>query len=465
MNKTGLYESSADNTAYTTLLEQAAAYGVDYIRGIQQQQPFPGSEALQGLEALEEELPIDGTDGADVIRMLHEIGAPGTTATIGGRFFGFVNGGLLPAAHAAEWLVDTWNQNTALYAMSPTASHIEAICERWVVELLGLEPQTAMGLVTGSSNAIICALAAARNELLRRQGYDLAKRGLRNAPLIQIVMSDDAHSVVKSALSILGIGEDEVTRVETDDMGRMRVDALPVLDASTLLIVQAGNVNGGAFDPIDELCDIAARTGAWVHVDGAFGLWAGASRTYRTLTRGMEKADSWSVDAHKTLNAGYDCGIVLCRHRDALVSALQASGAYIEYGAHRDGMSYTTEMSRRARAVPLWAVLKTLGANGVEAFIDRLCSHAAYFAAQLQNVGYDLINPPCFNQFMIACRTDEETERVLKGIQESGICWCSGSSWKGRRIIRVSVCSHATTIEDIDNSVAACKAAYEEVVR
>ncbi|HBN55353.1 MAG TPA: aspartate aminotransferase family protein [Lachnospiraceae bacterium] len=367
--------------------------------------------------------------------------------------FGFVNGGLLPVAHAAEWLADTWNQNGALSVMSPVTAQIESVCEGWITELFGLEKGTAMGLVTGSSNAIICALAAARNTLLKRQGYDLAENGLRNAPAIRIVVGADAHSSVKAALSVLGFGKAETEIVPTDEFGRMKIENVPELDNHTLLILQAGNVNGGSYDPIDKLCDLAKERGAWVHIDGAFGLWAAASKKYRYLVKGMEKADSWSTDAHKTLNAGYDCGIVLCRHRDEFTAALQASGAYIQYGESRDGMLYTTEMSRRARAVPLWAVLKSLGAKGVEQLIDTLCGHAEHFAAGLQKAGFELVNPVFFNQFMVRCETERKTEHVLHEIQNSGICWCSGSKWKGESVIRVSICSHATTREDIDKSI------------
>lgn len=440
---------------YSGLLEQASQYAFDYINTIYQKPPFPDEKAIQELNVFNEELPFDGTDAFAVIKQLHEIGSPATTAEIGGRFFGFVNGGLLPVAHAAEWLADTWNQNSALYVMSPVTSKLEMICERWIVQLLGLEPQTAMGLVTGSSNAIICALAAARNNLLQGLGYDIKRNGLRNAPPLRILVSEDAHASVKAALSVLGFGREEIELLPTDEYGRIRTEAIPEMDNRTLCVIQAGNVNGGSYDPIDEICDKARKSGAWVHVDGAFGLWAAASRKYRHLVKGMEKADSWSVDAHKTLNAGYDCGIVLCRHRDALVSALQASGSYIQYGERRDGMLYTTEMSRRARAIPLWAVLKSLGADGVERLIDTLCERAEYFAERLKGIGFDVINPVFFNQFMVACETDAKTEVVLHTIQNSGVCWCSGSKWKGRSVIRVSVCSHVTTRDDIDQSVAA----------
>lgn len=440
---------------YIELLERAKRHSLEYMGNVHEQPPFPAEDSLTFLETLDEPLPIKGMSAAPVIDLLRDIGAAGTTAQNGGRYFGFVNGGLLPIAHAAAWMADTWNQNSALYTMSPAVSKLEDICEKWIADLLGLEAGTAMGLVTGSSNALICALAAARNDLLYRQGYNLLEYGLRNAPSIRVVLGAGAHSSVWAALSVLGIGRNEVEIVPTDTLGRMDASHLPVLDDHTLLILQAGNVCGGAFDPFDELCEAAKQAGAWVHIDGAFGLWAAASRKYRHLTVGIEKADSWSVDAHKTLNAGYDCGIVLCRNRAALTAALQANEAYIQYSPQRDGMCYTTEMSRRARSVPLWAVIKHLGSEGVEQLIDQLCGHTEYFANRLQEAGFILVCPPCFNQFMVKGSNPQQTERVLAAIQSSGVCWCGGSTWEGEPVIRVSVCSHATTKEDIDKSVTA----------
>lgn len=451
------------NQQYFALLEKAGWYSADYINGIGHQPPFPRQNGLAFLDTLDEPMPSTGTSAGTVIQTLQRVGTAGTTAQIGGRYFGFVNGGLLPVAHAAQWLADTWNQNAALYVMSPAAAKLEELCEHWIVKLLGLEAGTAMGLVTGSSNALICALAAARNELLRRQGYDLPKMGLRNAPPLRVVMGRGAHSAVSAALSVLGIGQQEVETVPADHYGRIDPQQVPELDAHTLLILQAGHVCGGSFDPIDELCDRAKTAGAWVHIDGAFGLWAAASKKQRHLTVGLEKADSWSVDAHKTLNAGYDCGIVLCRDRAALTSALQANGAYIQYSDNRDGMNYTTEMSRRARGVILWAVLKQLGAEGVERLIDQLCDHTEYFADSLEKAGFTLVNPPCFNQFMVKCASPQQTRQVLGVVQNSGICWCGGSEWEGEPVIRVSVCSHATTKADIDLSVTAFQKALTEM--
>lgn len=448
---------------YEVLLEYAKQSSLTYIKNIQEEPVYPTKENLTALQTLEEELPINGTNPLTVLQLLANLGAKATPAQTGGRFFGFVTGGLLPIAHSAEWIADTWNQNSALAVMSPITAKLEDLCEKWIVSLLGLPEETAMGLVSGSSHATLCALAAARNSLLAKAGYNIQRYGLRNAPPLHILISEDAHATVKSALSILGFGENEIEIVPTDRYGRMRIDAIPTMDSHTLCILQAGNVNGGSYDPIDAICDKANKAGAWVHIDGAIGLWAAASQKYRHLTKGLEKADSWSVDAHKTLNAGYDSGIVLCRHREAFVSALQAKGAYISYSKQRDGMLYTTEMSRRARAIPLWALLKSLGAKGVENLINQLCERTEYFATQLKSAGFHVINPVFFNQFMIDCETDEETKSLLQNIQQSGICWCSGSHWKGKPIIRISVSSHATTKEDIDQSVKAFKKAFHHI--
>ena len=448
---------------YRALLKEAQEYSERYVEGVASMPAFPDDKGLSVLPEFDEPMPEQSTDAADVIRKLETVGSA-TTAQIGGRCFGFVNGSVLPAAHAAEWIADTWNQNGALYVMSPAVSKIEEVCEKWIVDLFGLPQETAMGLVTGSSNAIICALAAARNEIYRRRGYDIGAEGLRNAPGIRIVVGEGAHSAVFAALSVLGIGRNEVEVVPADEYGRMKPECLPELDGTTILILQAGHVTGGHFDPFDEICERAKKVGAWVHVDGAFGLWAAASEKQKHLTKGIEKADSFSVDAHKTLNAGYDCGIVLCRHRDALASAMQASGAYIEYGENRDGMLYTTEMSRRGRALPLWAVLKQLGKTGVGQLIDQLCDNAEYFVKGLEAVGFTVPIPPCFNQGIVRCDTPEQTRAVLEKIQHSGDCFCSGSQWGGVPVIRISVCSYVTTKADIDRSIEVFKKALAETI-
>jgi glutamate/tyrosine decarboxylase-like PLP-dependent enzyme len=448
---------------YRDLLKQVCQYSLDYIEDVGSMPAFPSLRSIEKLSAFDEELPNGSSNPSDVLAFLNENGSTATTAQIGGRYFGFVNGGMLPISHAAGWLVDTWNQNSALYLMSPIAAKLEAVCEQWFVELLGLEQGTVAGLGTGSSNAIICALAAARNHLLLKHGYDVKEHGLNGAPQIRVLVNEQAHSSVWAALSILGFGKREITTIPVDKTGSIRLDALPELTSNTILIIQAGNVSGGAFDPIDEICNRAKKADAWVHIDGAFGLWAAASRKHRHLVAGLEKADSYSLDAHKTLNASYDCGIVLCRHRDALVNALHATGAYIHYGENRDGMLYGTEMSRRARSIVLWATLRQLGREGVEELVDSLCEKAEYFASRLEVSGFTVVNPVCFNQFICKCGSPEKTNVVLEQVQNSGICWCSGSMWNDEPVIRVSVCSHTTTKEDIEESVSAFMKAMEAV--
>jgi glutamate/tyrosine decarboxylase-like PLP-dependent enzyme len=309
--------------------------------------------------------------------------------------------------------------------------------------------------------AMMCGLAAGRNEILKRQNWDVSSKGLFNAPKIRIVLGEQAHASVFKALSILGIGKEQIERVPVDSQGRMDTGRMPELDDRTILIKQAGNVNSGAFDPFDEICDRASGVGAWVHIDGAFGLWAAGSRSKKYLTHGIEKADSWAVDAHKTLNAPYDCGIVLCRNREALVTAMHLSGSYIQYSEKRDGFLYTPDMSRRARGVELWATLRSLGRSGVEQLVDGLCDRAVQFADGLRNEGFRILNDVVFNQVLVACETPEQTKTTLENIQKSGECWCGGAVWFGEPVIRISVCSWATTAADVERSVAAFVKARE----
>jgi len=437
------------------LLRQASAYATEYLAGIGLRKAYPSAEAIENLAVFDEPLPQSPTDGREILKMLHQFGSPATTASAGGRYFGFVNGGTLPAGLAARWLVDSWDQNAAMFASSPLASRIEAVCENWLVELLNLPAGTAAGFVSGSSTATLCALAAGRDEILRRQGWDAASDGLFSAPGFRVILSEQAHATVFKALAILGLGRARVESVPCDAQGRMIPSRLPALDGTCLVIAQAGNVNSGAFDPTGEICALARAAGAWVHVDGAFGLWAAGSRGKRHLTAGIEMADSWTVDAHKTLNAPYDCGIVLCRERSALLAAMQISGAYIPFTGERDGMHYTPEMSRRARAVDLWAALKSLGREGLEELLDRLCSLALRFAQGLKAEGFEILNEVVFNQVLVRCETPDQTLRTLTNIQQSGDCWCGGTTWMGESAIRISVCSWATTENDIDRSVEA----------
>ena len=439
----------------TLLLEQAKQYACEYLSGVSDRRVFPAESALQGLSAFEEPMPEHPQAPSEILSQLQTYGSPATCAQGGGKYFGFVNGGITPAGLAARWMADAWDQNSALYVMSPVASKLEELCERWLVDLLGLPDGTAAGFVSGSSTAIVCALAAARNELLARQGWDVPEKGLWGAPPIRIVLGEQAHSSVLKALSLLGMGKNTVTFAPVDNQGRILPDRLPEIDRNTLLILQAGNVNSGSFDPLEALCKAANDCGAWVHIDGAFGLWAGASPEKRYLVKGMERADSWSTDAHKTLNAPYDSGIVFCKDRGALVRAMQASGSYLLYSEQRDGMLYTPEMSRRARSIELWATLKGFGKSGVAALVDALCENARYFADRLKESGFRVLNDVVFNQVLIACASPEETKATLSRLQSGGVCWCGGAVWQQEPVIRISVCSWRTTHADIDACVRA----------
>jgi len=437
------------------IFELARRCAYDYMDTVAKRKVFPTEQALQSLALFREAMPEQAENPLEILDQLHRIGSPATVAQTGGRYFGFVNGGTIPTAVAVRWLNDVWDQNAALSVMSPVVSELEALCERWLAHLLGLPQGTAAGLVSGTSTAILCSLVAARNHLLSRMGWDVNSRGLFGAPELRVIVGEQAHASVFKALSFIGLGRDRVVTVPADSQGCMIPGQVPRLDHTTLLILQAGNVSTGAFDPFETLCGAARDADAWVHVDGAFGLWAAACRDRVHLTRGMERADSWSVDAHKTLNVPYDCGIVLCRHREILASAMQASGSYLLYGKDRDGMHYTPEMSRRARAVELWATLKTLGRDGVDALVTGLCQRARQFAEGLQSRGFRVLNDVVFNQVLVACETPDLTEKTLQAIQASGTCWCGGSVWEDEPVIRISVCSWATTASDIDRSVEA----------
>ena len=443
------------NREISALLDQAHGYASEYLNDVDIREVYPTDESIAGLGIFDEPLPVAGADPKETLDLLHTHGSPATVAQGGGRYFGFVNGGAHPPALAARWLADVWDQNSALHVMSPIAAKLESVCERWLTELFRLPEETAVGFVGGTSMSLVCGIAAARGELLRRQGWDVVEQGLFDAPDIRVVVGGQAHGAVLKTLSLLGLGRARVETVPVDDQGAMIAARLPALDEKTLLILQAGNVNTGAFDPMAALCATARAANAWVHVDGAFGLWAAASETTYPLYQGAELADSWSVDAHKTLNVPYDCGIVLCRSREALLNALQASGAYLQMSENRDGMMYTPDMSRRARSIELWTALKTMGKRGVEALIDQLCERAQLFARLLAQKNFNVLNEVVFNQVLLACDTPQQTERTLALVQASGECWCGGTMWNDAPAIRVSVCSWITTEEDVKRSVAA----------
>jgi glutamate/tyrosine decarboxylase-like PLP-dependent enzyme len=439
----------------TDVLRFAAERAERYAREIGQRRVAPGEREIRELERFREAFPEEPSDPRSVVATLDEFGSPATVATTGGRYFGFVNGGVLPAALGANWLAGAWDQNAGLRVMSPIAAELEDVVLRWVCDALHLPANCEGGLVTGATTANFTALAAARYALLQKAGWDVAEDGMFGAPPIEVVVGAEVHASLLKALSLAGFGKRRVTIVEADEQGRMRADKLPKLSARSLVCIQAGNVNTGAFDPAKEICARAREQGAWVHVDGAFGLWARVSPGYRHLTEGLELADSWATDAHKWPNVNYDSGIVLVRDGASLRAAMTLSAAYLAPGTRREPMHHTPEASRRARGVELWAALKSLGRSGLCALIERTCSLAKRFESGLRAAGFQVLNDVVINQVLVSFGDAATTREVIGRIQEDGTCWCGATEWQGKTAMRISVSSWATTEGDVDRSVEA----------
>lgn len=454
-NTTTLQDVMFQEMKVKTIFQQAREYAFQYADSALERNVFPTPQAIADLHVFEEPLPEKTGQSSEILKTLHQYGSPATVSQIGGRYYGMVNGGIVPAALAVKWLTDFWDQNTPLYITSPIVSKLEAVVEKWLNDLFHLPGETVTGFVSGSSLAIFVGLAAARFRILQKLNWDVNARGLYDAPRIRLVTSRHTHATVLKAIALLGLGKDNIEWVECDPQGRIIPEALPTLDERTILILQAGNVNSGAFDDFISISKKVKGSGAWVHIDGAFGLWAAVSNELKHLTAGIEFANSWSVDGHKTLNTPYDCGMVLCKDKEALSQALQASGSYIIYGENRDGMLYTPEMSRRARVVELWATLKFLGKQGADSLVTQLHQRAVQLAQELKENKFEILNDVVFNQVLVGLSSDDETNRMLEKIQQSGECWCGGATWNGKKVIRISVCSWATTREDISRTVRA----------
>ena len=427
------------------LLDAAVLATKHYATTLDARAVFPNQAALASLAVFDEAIPEAPCDPGTVLGTLATHGAPATTASSGPNYYGFVTGGSLPIALAARWLGDGWDQNSALGRMSPIAAQLEQTVEHWVTDLLGLPDETVMGLVSGSSIAGLSALAAARTHLYTKAQWPFAEKGLHGAPPIHIYGPDSLHGSIDKALSILGFGANQMHWLATDSEGRLLPSALPTLEPNAIVILQAGQICTGAFDDFASIIPIVKAQGAWVHIDGAFGLWAAACGATRHLMAGADQADSWSVDAHKTLNVPYDCGLVLCRHPSALKSALTASGSYLDQSILRNGMEMTPEMSRRARSVELWAALKFLGRSGVAGLIGHFCTLADQLREQLRNGPYTLINEGGFNQVLVALDEDAQTNAALQFLQASGRVWMSGATWQERAVIRISISNWQTT--------------------
>ncbi len=445
------------------LLRDAAERGIRYRESLDWRRAFPSAEAIVALDTLDVLLPEEPTEPDRVLALLDEVGSPATAAQSGGRYFGFVTGSSLPITLAANWLAGAWDQNAALVVMSPIAARLEVIAQRWLLDALGLPDGCGVGFVTGATMANFSALAAARHALLEQQGWDVEAQGLFGAPPITVIVGDEVHSSLIKALGLVGFGRQRVVTVPADGQGRMRANALPVISGPTIVCLQAGNVNTGSFDPFTEIIRKAHEAGAWVHVDGAFGLWAAVAPERAPLTAGVAEADSWATDAHKWLNAPYDSGLVFVRRPEALQGAMAQNAAYLLTGAGREPMYLTPEMSRRARGIEIWAALSTLGRSGLADMIERACQQANRFAEGLRDAGYAILNDVVLNQVLVSFGEAEATQRVMAALQADGTCFCGGTVWQGKTAMRISVSSYATTDEDVERSLAAMIRVAREV--
>jgi len=444
------------------LLARTAALAADYLETLDTRQIRPERGYREMHELFDRAVPDRPADPADVVEELAAVGEQGVMAIGSGRWYGFVAGGAVPSSLAADWLVSAWDQNTGLAEPTPATSALEAVTGRWVLELLGLPPDSSFAFVTGCQMAHVTCLAAARHSVYRRAGWDLPQRGLAGAPPLRVVLGGKRHVTIKRALRLLGIGESQEVVLPADSEGRMATEQLgAALDGSTPTIVcaQAGEVNTGAFDDLEAIVELAARAGAWVHVDGAFGLWAAASPALAHLVAGYERADSWATDGHKWLNVPFDCGIALCAHRDDHEAAMEYAAPYLavsESHVARDPMGYSPEFSRRARAVPVWAAIRELGREGITALVDRCCAHARAIAEGLAALpGCEIVNEVVLNQVLFRFEDDVRTQAILAAVQEEGEAWMSPTTWDGKFTIRISVVGWRTSEHDVERTVAA----------
>ena len=447
------------NDATRRLLADAAARGASYLESLATRRVFPLEEDVERLRvALQGDLADAPTADQEVLAFLDEFGAPATVASSGGRYFGFVTGGALPATVAAHVLATAWDQNSFSFTSSPAAELFGDAALRWSRDILGLPGESVGALVLGATAANFAGLAAARHEVLRRAGWNVEEQGLRGSPEVCVIVGEEAHGTIFKVLPLLGFGRAQIRRVPADRQGRMCAEALPVIKGPTIVCIQAGNVNSGAFDPAPEIVRWAQAGGAWVHVDGAFGLWAAASDRRRHLMNGFADADSWATDAHKWLNVPYDCGLAFVRRPDALRAAMSISGDYLLLGG-RDAIDLTTDGSRRARGFDVWAALRALGRRGLAQMIDRHCDQAEWLAGKLEAAGIEVLNDVVLNQVVVAFGDDPNTKRTIAALQRRGECWCGGTRWQGREAMRVSISGWATTEADMARTFEAIMAA------
>ena len=442
--------------AVRELLEGAAQRAIRYVEGLHSRKAIPSRDAVASLSDFDIPFPNAPTDSELVVKELDELASPATMAMAGPRFFGFVTGGSLPAALAANWLAGAWDQNTSYYQVTPATSFLEHVALRWLIDIFRLPSTCGGAFVTGDTLANFCGLAAARHAVLAQAGWNVESDGLFGAPAVNVVVGAEAHPSLLKSLGMLGFGRNRVIRVPVDGQGRMRADVLPVTNGPTIICTRTGNVNTGSFDPTQEICRRGHESGAWVHVDGAFGLWASASHSLCHLTSGVEEADSWATDAHKWLNVPYDSGLSFVRDAEALRAAMSVTAEYLPTGVeHRNPSDYTPELSRRARGVEVWAALRSLGRSGLSDLIERTCNFARQFAEGLTAAGYVVLNEVVLNQVLVSFGDAATTNKVITELQEDGTCWCGGTVWQGHTAMRISVSSWATTEADVEKSLKA----------
>jgi glutamate/tyrosine decarboxylase-like PLP-dependent enzyme len=435
-------------TDESALLRTAAGLAIDYAAAVDDRAVAPTAAALAALTAFDEELSAGGRPAEETVRLLAEVGGPATVASTGSRYFGFVTGGIQPAALAASFLAAAWDQNAALPVMSPVAARLHDVVRGWLVDLLGLPAGTDLGFVTGATVANASALAVARDALLADAGWDAQAKGLFGAPTVSVVIGDRAHSTLRKSLGLVGLGRDRVRVVPTDDQGRIRPAELPELEGPVLVCAQAGEVNTGAFDPFEPLADWVAQRRGWLHVDGAFGLWALADPTRADLVRGLHRADSWATDGHKWLNVGYDCGLVLVAREGALRRTFASVAGYLPPDEGFEAMHHTPQSSQRARQIEVWAALRTLGRSGVAELVQRACATATATAARLAEHGFEICAEVVLNQVLVRPPAGVDTAALVAAVQADGRVWCGPTEWRGAPAVRISVSSWRTTPAD-----------------
>ena len=438
------------------LLTDATERSLAYLDSLETRPVSPRPAAVANLSAFDVPLQDEPIAPASVLAELDAIGTPATMAMAGPRFFGFVIGGSLPAALAANWLAGAWDQNTGLFNSTPGTAKLEQVALKWLLDVLELPKESAGAFVTGTTVAHITSLAAARHAVLKKAGWNVEADGLFGAPPITVITSAEAHPTLYKALGVVGLGRNRVVKVPTDSQGRMRADAFPTISGPTIVCLQAGNVNTGSSDPFNEIAPRARQSGAWVHIDGAFGLWARVAPTRAHLVKGIEHADSWATDAHKWLNVPYDSGVAFVRDGDALRKAMAITAEYLPTEtAQRNPSDYTPELSRRARGVDIWAAMRSLGRSGISEMIERHCRQARRFAEGLRKLGFEILNDVVLNQVLVSFGTPERTKKMIAAIQDDGTMWAGETLWQGKTAMRISVIGWSTSDDDVEKCLDA----------